>query len=570
MKERTKKIVLLIVLLTAIKIIFSSFIPTISIFSDEYIYAENAQNIHDDGSFESHGIAQATYPPAYPLLLSIPYLFKDMSIVYFLMKSINAIISSLIVIPAFLLAKEFLNEKKAWYAALLVGVLPATFSFTPYLMAENLFYPLFLASFYFVFKSFKEISYWWDIAAGVTIALLYLTKVLGLLFIPVVGIYFVYALWQKRFAQIPKKVIMALSFLIITTPWIIKKMAVQETTNAVSAVAGGYGKEIFNIASPNFILPFITWTIYYVAFLALASGVILFVFSLKQLRERKNENEKGFVVLSVITTVVTILIAANHHATIKTTYPSLFFWATGRLIGRYAEAVVPLVILCGLLFLAKSKKAQTYKKEVIITSVLLVLATQLMFFPLFPVNGPSVVWIGVANYILEFLLFAKTSATQVFSWTSLIVFAILFALLPLIVLILQRRKSITLERIVAFTAGFFIILNIMNYGLTYYNAKEGWYEKDQNQLGVWINKNIEQGTFLIDERACTGKISKEDQQSLCNKNKETTIIGFWIRGPLIIGDIENDQADYIISKEKLDLPTIKQQGEIYLYRGKER
>lgn len=568
MKEYTKKIVLLIVLLTIIKIVLSSFIPTISIFSDEYIYAENAQNIHDSGSFESQGVAQKTYPPLYPLVLSVSYLFKDMSIVYFIIKCINAIASSLIVLPVFLLAKEFLNDKRAFYASLLIGLLPASFSFAPYIMAENLFYPLFLTSFYFIFKSFKESSYWWDIGAGISIALLYLTKVIGLLFIPVVGIYFFYALWQKRFVQIPKKVIMALSFLFVITPWIIKKMALQESTNTISVVAGGYGREVFNIASPNFVLPFITWAVYYTAFLALASGVILFVLSLKQLREKKNESGKKFVVLSVITTIVTILIAANHNATIKTTYPSLFSWATGRLIGRYAEAVIPLIILCGMLFLAQKRKVQTYKKEVLFTSVLLVLATQLIFFPLFPVNGLSVVWIGVAKYILEFLLFAKTSATQIFSWTSLVIFAFFFALLPLAVFILQKRKNITLEKIVALTAGFFIILNIMNYGLTYYNAKEGWYEKDQNQLGVWINKNVRDGTFVIDEQACSGKISKEDQGSLCNPNKETTIIGFWIRGPLIIGDVEEEAADYIISKQQMELPLIKKQGEIYLYRAK--
>ena len=568
MKEYTKKIVLLIVLLTIIKIVISSFIPTISIFSDEYIYAENAQNIHDSGSFESQGVAQKTYPPLYPLMLSISYLFKDMNIVYFIIKCINAIVSSLIVIPAFLLAKEFLEEKKAFYTALLIGILPASFSFAPYIMAENMFYPLFLTSFYFVFKSFKENVYWWDVGAGISIALLYLTKVLGLLLIPVVGIYFFYALWQKRFVQIPKKIIMALSFLFVITPWIIKKMALQESTNAISVVAGGYGREVFNIASPKFMLPFMTWTLYYTAFLALASGVILFVLSLKQLKEKKNESGKKFVVLSVITTIVTILIAANHNATIKTTYPSLFSWATGRLIGRYAEAVIPLIILCGMLFIAKKRKAQTYKKEIIFTSVLLVLGAQLIFFPLFPINGLSVVWIGVAKYILEFLLFAKTSATQVFSWTSLVVFTLLFSVLPPIVFILQKRKSITPEKIIALTAGFFIILNIMNYGLTYYNAKEGWYEKDQNQLGVWINKNLGQETFLIDERACTGKISKEDQGSLCNKNKETTIIGFWIRGPLIIGEVEEEAADYIISKQQMDLLLIKKQGEIYLYRAK--
>ena len=43
-----------------------------------------------------HGVDANIYPPLYPIILSISYLFNDMTAVYLFMKIINVLISSLI------------------------------------------------------------------------------------------------------------------------------------------------------------------------------------------------------------------------------------------------------------------------------------------------------------------------------------------------------------------------------------------------------------------------------------------------------------------------------------------
>ena len=151
MKPLTKKIVLLYLLFVIVKITLSYFIPSISAFSDEYYYAKLARSFFFEQGFSIHGIKVMFYQPLYPIIISLSYIFKDMELVYFAMKAINAIVSTLVIIPSYLLAKEFLDDKKSILAAMLISLAPPMFSFSPYIMAENLFYPLFMFSFYFIY-----------------------------------------------------------------------------------------------------------------------------------------------------------------------------------------------------------------------------------------------------------------------------------------------------------------------------------------------------------------------------------------------------------------------------------
>ena len=80
------------------------------------------------------------------------------------------------------------------------------------------------------------------------------------------------------------------------------------------------------------------------------------------------------------------------------------------------------------------------------------------------------------------------------------------------------------------------------------------------QLGLWLNDyDPKISNILIDERDCTGKISKEDQSSLCEPSKISTIIGFWLNDNIKIGDISNlENVDYVITKHNMDLELVKE------------
>ena len=55
-----------------------------------------ARSFFFDFNFMVHGVDANIYPPLYPIILSISYLFNDMTAVYLFMKIINVLISSLI------------------------------------------------------------------------------------------------------------------------------------------------------------------------------------------------------------------------------------------------------------------------------------------------------------------------------------------------------------------------------------------------------------------------------------------------------------------------------------------
>src|SRR3989338_9752553 len=135
MKNITKYLILICLLFIFLKIILSFFVILPGPYSDYYAYSEMARSFFYYGDFSIHGVISHQFPPLYPISISIAYLFKDMQLVFFFIKLINAILSSLIILPAFLLAKEFLTEKKSLLFAVLVSVLPSNFSFSQYIMA---------------------------------------------------------------------------------------------------------------------------------------------------------------------------------------------------------------------------------------------------------------------------------------------------------------------------------------------------------------------------------------------------------------------------------------------------
>ena len=110
-----KKLLFLYIILVVVKIALVSIISAPSNFADGYIYAKMARSFFYYQNFLVHGEFNYIYPPLYPIALSSSYIFKDMNLVYFSMKVINSLISSLIIIPAWLLGKEFLSRNNIKY-----------------------------------------------------------------------------------------------------------------------------------------------------------------------------------------------------------------------------------------------------------------------------------------------------------------------------------------------------------------------------------------------------------------------------------------------------------------------
>ena len=159
-----------------VRIYWSSFLPGPVLMPDELTYKTAAESFFRFGDFDR--LYYFGYHPImgnflYQLILSISFYFGEQF--YGVSKALNTMLISTAIFPAFLTAKCFSHPKLSLLAAIMVMLLPGNL-FANYIITENLFFPLFLFSFFFIFRSMYLTRLENPIAAGLCIALLFLTK----------------------------------------------------------------------------------------------------------------------------------------------------------------------------------------------------------------------------------------------------------------------------------------------------------------------------------------------------------------------------------------------------------
>jgi len=557
MRKIIKQIFVFYLIIVLLKILLSSLIPSPSIFSDDYVYMKLARSFFFDFNFTIHQAAVDIYPPLYPMLLSISYLFKDMTIIYPLMKIINALVSSLIIIPAFLLSKEFFTEKKALVIALLISFIPSNFSFSPYIMSENLFYPLSLFTLYFIYKSFLEKGYKYNILAGVFLALSYLTRTIAINMVGalVISYFILFFIGKMNKLLVIKKLFISFClFLVIISPWMIRNFYLYGFD--LKLLFGPYAQSALNIVTEFKLTNYIIKFLVYISYLILAS-LIIFPFKLMSIFNKKNLN---FLILFVPLLITTLAIVANHGSRVV-----FFEWFTGRYIGRYVDFLLPLIYIGG--FIGAERIKIINKTTVAIFSFFLVIGSLLTLHALFPLNNISLTWVGVSKYILEFFFYNKTDYSIELFAGSIMFFIALF--LFLFALLLYLEKTFSFKKLLPYFFIFLILLNLLNYGVNYYDSKVNWYDGEQMQLSLWLNNydSDKISNVLFDEESC-GQLTKAEQEKICGGiGNARTVIGYWLNDNLFVGDVsEARDYDYVISKNKLDLPLIKEsENGIYIY-----
>tara|TARA_Y100000034_G_scaffold134260_1_gene202175 strand:- start:93 stop:1769 length:1677 start_codon:yes stop_codon:yes gene_type:complete len=542
MKKIIKKLLLLFVLFVAVKTLLSYFIPSPSAFSDEYLYARMARNLLYNGSLSVHGMLSPQISPLYPSLISIAYIFKNMEIVFFIIKFLNAIFSSLIIFPSWLLAKGFLSSRKALHISILVSLMPSIFAFTPYVMGENLFYTLFLFSIYFIYKSLYR-GYVYSILAGLFIGATYLTRITGIILLPIAGLIFLIKILKKDYSLIKKGALMLGASLITIFPWLLRNKLLFgfKLTN----LFGYYSREIGLLAVPEYsALALITRFSYHIGLVLLATGILPLLYMLINFK-KKDQPSRDLIIISLSATVLFALAASHHCNHCVNNLTSNFFWITSRPFERYLNVIFPLVLISGLVSFNKKLSL----KLIIPTSLILAFSSILTIFPLFPSNNLSLTWLGVLKYAIDSLLY-KQVIFESLTISSLVIFAIILGLIPYLLYLLIRK--INFNKFLVLLGIFFLFTSLLAYGATYYNSSKFWYEGEQMQLGLEFNKYDIEKNILIDERDCGTKLTKTDQSSLCTK--WFTIIGFWLNDNLLIGDVnQSGKTDYIITKHNLEL-----------------
>lgn len=183
--------------------------------SDEYIYVRFSRELLLNGEYDS-----VQYPLLYPLMLMPAFLFENY---YVAMKIINSIFSSLVPVTVYVLCRLYIGEKESAICAVFSSIIPFQYITTMTLMSENIYFPMLIFSIYLGLKEYKY-EIFEDILFGIMLGLMFLTRHITLVFIPV----FIFAWLMKQFHLkntikcIALKLIMVIVFLVIVyCPWII-------------------------------------------------------------------------------------------------------------------------------------------------------------------------------------------------------------------------------------------------------------------------------------------------------------------------------------------------------------
>jgi len=567
MKKSQKMLLGLVTFAFLTRFILAIFIKTPSIFSDEYIYLKVAQSIFQGAGFNFHGTPISQLFPLYPLVISVAYLLKDMNLVYISIKLINSIISSLIIIPIFLIAKDFLNSKKAAIITLIISLLAVNLLFPIFVMSENLFYVLSIFYIYFLYQSFKTKSKKYFLISGAFLALAFLTRLVGVALVPVALI--VFLMLRKKFGINFKKIIYHyLVSLIIVVPWLVRNLLTFGPN--ISALFGTTRDVSVNfVSSSSIFVPFINWLFLYAGYLLLASGILFgmfFFFSTKP-------KDQNFSIISTITFLATfffVIVAANHSAGSPITYNSPLLYLIGRPLGRYLGVSISLITLLGYITYTKFRFNNFSKSLVISSSIILLIASQLTLTTLFPLNNQSLSYIGLTQVVLQKVITGTLNFTPFFNPLIFGIMALLFFVIPWIFYSLRKTN------IGFFLAVLIILINsIASYGLIYGSSNLQWSQDERIQIGMFLDK-LDNGksTVMIDSKF-EGKTLKTDNFPLyenLNNNQKMSLVSLWLTNDVVFDSPENNKNfGYLITRDKYDLELVKETDSgIYLYKNSKK
>ncbi len=188
--------------------------------ADEELYVRFARSIFNHGAYRS-----PQYPPLFPALIAPAFLAGASW--YGAMKIIVSVLASITVLPAYYLARLFVDRYSSLAIALLVAVTMAgQLVLSLAIMSENLYHPLFLLAILLALVRLPKRPWISDVLFGVALGALYLTRYVSLVAIPV--LVFAWFLRELDDGDYPSPAILAARLLVVIStaalvysPWLL-------------------------------------------------------------------------------------------------------------------------------------------------------------------------------------------------------------------------------------------------------------------------------------------------------------------------------------------------------------
>ena len=223
----------MLAVLTFLSFLFRLFTATnVVIYPDSTLYLSFTKAmLNGKFSFNFSSGAETILPPFYPLLNALLAFFTgkiESSAVF-----VSALAGALLIIPVFYIAKTVYNEKSAWMSSVFVFFSPILINWSRAMLTESLFITLFISGIAVCLYGIEKRKWVIFLISGVLIGLSYMTRVIGFVAVPILGLWIVFSFimmsrsHDKKSGMNLKEVfvpvlIFAFGFILVTGLYLIK------------------------------------------------------------------------------------------------------------------------------------------------------------------------------------------------------------------------------------------------------------------------------------------------------------------------------------------------------------
>lgn len=220
-----------------IRLVLLCLLGDLDLWMDEEQYQEIAVNLTEGRGFSLHGQPTSWRPPLYPLVLSGLYLLTGTTDPV-VARTFQAILSLVNVLIAYLLGQRLFGERAGLLAALLFAGYPSFLLYNNHLLTEVLFTFLLTATAY-CFATYLDCGRLpLLVASGVVLGLAVLTRDIVW---PIAAIIISLG-WSVTRPSTTRWMwhsgVFLLSFLVVTTPWVVRNSRVQGTLTLIATNGG--------------------------------------------------------------------------------------------------------------------------------------------------------------------------------------------------------------------------------------------------------------------------------------------------------------------------------------------
>lgn len=350
-----------------VKILFVLPVKGPSILNDEVYYKAMGEIIHSGEFYNS-----SQYPLGYPLFISFSFFFKDHF--FLVIQILNVLVTSSLVFIVWKVCRLFLSEKNSLICTFISILMPFHYIYPKYIMSENLYFPLFVLTIFYLFKSAGTKKNKDIIIFGCLLGSLQLTRHITVSILPILlliwCIDFYYKDSKLRFRLdtflLKKLWIVLVTYLIVYSPWLVSCNINGFTLKQTLGFSiGNISKPSKDIATSS---EFVKWIVLYFSYIVLMvspfiTNLIAVIETL--FRKKFSTIEFKFVILTILITGGLSFAAVRHSWRAGYNYPIPAY-----IIGRYIMYISILWLINSFIISPKLDLSSANKKKYITYHIL--------------------------------------------------------------------------------------------------------------------------------------------------------------------------------------------------------